>query len=266
MHERGRRCHRCTTTASSRPPTGEALSRLGAELGLTRPFLEATGQVKLKLVANLPPGIAQIDIPRGARLLTPGGHHVATDESIVLSPSQKERAVAVVAFYPGPEHNLNPATASQKIDRYNALDPKLEELVHAEQLAGAPLLGVEHTQPLTGGELQWPDDRYRDLLLEAPRSVWTVDAIRIAASLVPGVRQVQVRDAWGGLDIRQSIFGNFNFIERLFSEERDLAEPVLLHGARGADTWRNLGGSRRCTGGGGVGDRRSASHRHFPGD
>ena len=43
------------------------------------------------------------------------------------------------------------------------------------------VIGVEHTQPLIGGELQWPDDRYRDLLLAAPRSVWTVDAIRIAA-------------------------------------------------------------------------------------
>ena len=227
--------------------TGEALSRLGAELGLARPFLEATGQVKLKLLGDLPAGIAQLDLPRGARLLTPGGHHVATDERIVLSPSQKERIVAVVAIYPGPEHNLNPGTPSQKIDRYNPLDPKLEELVEAEQLAGAPLLGVDHTQPLTGGELQWPDDRYRDLLLAAPRSVWTVDAIRIAASLVPGVRQVQVRDAWGGLDIRQSIFGNFNFIERLFSEERDLASPyyftVLVAPTAGA-IWEGPDGVR----------------------
>ena len=208
--------------------TGEALSRLGEELGLPRPFLQATGRVKLKLVGTLPAGIAQLEIPRGARLLTPGGHHVATDERVVLSASQKERDVAVIAFFPGPEHDLDPSVPSGRIDRYNALDPKLEELVSDEQLAGAPLLGVEHTQPLIGGELQWPDDRYRDLLLAAPRSVWTVDAIRIAASLVPGVRQVQVRDAWGGLDIRQSIFGNFNFIERLFSEERDVASPYYF--------------------------------------
>src|SRR6185369_15110164 len=152
--------------------TGDALSRLGAELGLARPFLEARGQVKLKLLGDLPAGLAQLDLPRGARLLTPGGHHVATDERVVLSPSQKERTVAVVAIYPGPEHNLDPGTPSEKIDRYNPLDPKLEEVVLAEQLAGTPLLGVEHTQPLMGGELQWPDDRYRDLLLAAPRSVW----------------------------------------------------------------------------------------------
>jgi hypothetical protein len=42
------------------------------------------------------------------------------------------------------------------------------------------------------------------------------------------VRQVQVRDAWGGLDIHQSIFGNFNFIQRVFGSERDLGSPYYL--------------------------------------
>ena len=87
---------------------------------------------------------------------------------------------------------------------------------------------IEHTAPLTGGELYWPDDRYRELLLRAPRSIWSADAIEIAVSLVPGVRQVQVRDGWGGLDIDQSIFGNFNFIERLFGSERDLGSPYYF--------------------------------------
>ena len=91
---------------------------------------------------------------------------------------------------------------------------------------------------MTGGELQWPDDRYRSMLLRAPRSIWTVEAIQIAVSLVPGVRQALIRDAWGGLDINQSIFGNFNFIERVFSSERDLGNPyyftVLVSGTDSA--------------------------------
>ena len=58
--------------------------------------------------------------------------------------------------------------------------------------------------------------------------MWRSDAIQIAVSLVPGVRQVQVRDGWGGLDINQSIFGNFNFVERLFGSERDLGSPYYL--------------------------------------
>jgi hypothetical protein len=207
---------------------GEALSRLGEELSLPRPFLEARGKVKLKLVGTLPPPATQLTLPRGARLATPGGHHLALDETCVLSAASKERDVACVAFYPGPEHNIDPAQANQKIDRFNRLDPMLAALVAAEEQAGERLVEIEHTEPFTGGETRWPDVRYRALLLRAPRSVWTVEAIQTAVSLVPGVRQAQVRDGWGGLDIHQSIFGNFNFIERLFSSERDLGSPYYF--------------------------------------
>jgi hypothetical protein len=207
---------------------GDALSRLGRELGLPRPWLEARGSVKVKLVEALPAGAAQITIPRGARLSTPGGHHVATTESITLSASSKERDVPIAAFYPGPEHNLNPAVPSQKIDRWHRLDPALKPLVDAEAAASATLVAIEHTVALTGGERQWPDARFRELLLRAPRSVWTIGSVETAVSMVPGVRQVSVRDPMGGLDINQSIFGNFNFIERLFSTERDVASPYYF--------------------------------------
>jgi hypothetical protein len=140
----------------------------------------------------------------------------------------------VVAFYPGPDHNLNPAAPDpsgqflQKIDRFNRIDALLQDLVHAETLAGEKLVTIEHTRPLTGGELQWPDARYRKLVLRAPRSVWSVASIETLVSLVPGVRQVVVRDPIGGLDINQSIFGNFSFLERLFGTERDLASPYYF--------------------------------------
>jgi hypothetical protein len=213
--------------------TGEALSRLGSELGLVRPFLEATGTVKLKLTGKLPQGVSSINIPRGARMSTAGGHHVATAESVVLSPSNPQRDVNVVAFYPGPTHNLDPSKAvnntfPQKIDRWNRLDPLVKELDDAERAANAVLVEIQHAQPLTGGETQWADARYRDLLLNAPRSVWTVEAIEMAVSMVPGVRLAQVRDAQGGLDINESIFGNFNFIDRMFGTERDLGSPYYF--------------------------------------
>ncbi len=208
---------------------GEALSRLGAEMGLPRPFLEARGRIKLTLSGPLPQGFAEINIPRGTRLSSPGGHHVATDESVILSEAAKDRDVAVVAFYPGPGHNLDPnASPNQKLDRFNRIDVRVKALDDAEKAAGQKLVDIAHTAPLTGGELKWPDERYRQLLLQAPRSLWTLDAIRIAASLVPGVRQVQVRDALGGLDINQSIFGNFNFIERVFGTERNLGTPYYF--------------------------------------
>jgi hypothetical protein len=208
--------------------SGEALTRLGEDLGIPRPFLEARGTVKLKLLAPLPADHPQLVLPRGARLSTPGGHHVALDETVVLTDAAGEREPAVVAFYPGPSHNLDPAEPNQKIDRWNRADAALADLDEAEQAAGQELVGITHTVKLTGGELQAADTRYRQLLLAAPRSIWTVEAIQLAVSTVPGVRQAQVFDGRGGLDINQSIFGNFNFIDRVFSTERDLGNPYYF--------------------------------------
>jgi hypothetical protein len=210
--------------------SGAALSALGAELGLERPHLAALGRVKLRLTGT--PPADPVVIPRGARMLSVGGHHVATEESVALSGAQTERDVAVAAFFPGAEHNLDPAAdPGEVIDRFHPEDAKLTELFAAiaASASGEPFdVEIQHTEPLTGGELLWPDERYRELLLRAPRSLWTVDALQTAVSLVPGVRQVVVRDAWGGLDVTQSIFGNFNFIERLFAGERDLGSPYYV--------------------------------------
>ena len=214
---------------------GDALSRLGEELGLPRPFLESRGTIRL--TATLPANISGISLPRGARLLTPGRHHVAHDETVSLSPDNPVHDVTVVAFYPGPESNLDPAVPSQKITWWNEDDRKLaweasSLLSLARNLepnvAPEQLVQISHTVPLTGGELRWPDVRYRTLLLQAPRSIWTVESIRLALSLVPGVRQVQVRDRVGGLDVDLPIFGNVAFLERLFGAERDLATPYLF--------------------------------------
>lgn len=227
--------------------TGDALSRLGKELGIARPFLEAKGKIKLnadlsqlallnqELTKKQQPEITQLSIPRGTRLLTTGGHHVATDESVSFSSANLEREVAVIAFYPGPEHNLDPAVAGQAIAHWNRLDGAWEDLLQTwEELLPNQIFNLDemvkitHASRLVGGELQWSDSRYRQLLLQAPRSLWTVEAIQTAVSLVPGVRQVQVRDAWGGLDLSQSIFGNFSFIERVFTAERDLGNPYYF--------------------------------------
>jgi hypothetical protein len=215
--------------------TGDALSRLGEELGLPRPFLEAAGTVMLELTGDLPTGTTALEIPRGARMLTPGGHHAATTEAARFSGGDRRRQVGVAAFYPGPEHNLDPALKAddgrfpQRIDAFNRFDRKLEALTRLQdETGGSSDVKISHTQPLTGGQLQWPDARYRALLLRAPRSIWTADAIATAVSLVPGVRQVQVRDALGGLDVNESIFGNFNFMERVFASDRDLGNPYYL--------------------------------------
>lgn len=210
--------------------TGAALTALGQELGIERPQLEATGTITLSLTGDLPAGVTELKIPNGSRMSTPGGHHVALAEDVTLSATTKSRDVSVVAFYPGPENNLDPRKTvggqhPEMIDRWNGNDAKLADFVAA---GGPGIVTIKHTLPLGGGELQWDDTRYRALLLAAPRTLWTVDAVQIAASLVPGVRQVIVRDGVGGLDIEQSIFGDFNFIERLFSNDRDLGSPYYF--------------------------------------
>jgi hypothetical protein len=206
---------------------GEALSRLGEELGLPRPFLQARGSIRL--VPTLPGTMSQLVIPRGARLHTSGNHHVGTVETVVLTRTGGPRDVAVEAFYPGPEHNLDPAQPTQKVASWNGDDSGTLAGLIAAAGANPPesVVAIDHTRALTGGELRWPDTRYRELLLRAPRSTWTVEAIRVAASLVPGVRRVVVRDG-GGLDINLPLFGTFNFIERVFGAERDIASPSFF--------------------------------------
>ena len=209
--------------------TGEALSRLGDELGLPRPGLEAIGAITLTLTGNPPGDVVPLTIERGSRLLTPGGHHVATTESVALSAVGMPQQVGVAAFYPGPDSNLDPSVPAEKISAWNPADAKLQAFLEARAGSGNAFdVGIAHTAALTGGELFWPDERYRRLLLSAPRSTWTADAIQTAVSLVPGVRQVRVRDNWGGLDINQAIFGDFNFIERVFGSERDIGSPYYI--------------------------------------
>jgi hypothetical protein len=218
--------------------TGEALSRLGEELGLARPFLAATGQIELTYRPQ--PNVASLTIPRGARLSTAGHHHVATLAAVTLETARPTRVVPVIAFYPGPEHNLDPAVTDaaggrpMKIDRWNPDDYRLEwdgdnpgltKLAALAAIAPEQVVSINHAQALTGGEQCWPDARYRKLLLRAPRSLWTVEAIRVAAQLVAGVRQVQVIDGLGGVDVELPLFGNFNFGEALFASGRDLAKP-----------------------------------------
>ena len=208
--------------------TGSALSALGAELGIVRPQHRARGRVSLALVEDLPAAVPELVFDRGTRLLTDGGHDVFVDVRVELTNTARDASPTVVAFDPGPEFNLDPAESPQTISRFNEWDHRTAGLRAAEATVGSTVVEITHDAPLTGGELVWSDEDYRDLLLAYPRNIWTADAVRVAVGLVPGVRQVLVKDRYGGLDIHQSIFGNFSFIERLFSEERSLGSPYFF--------------------------------------
>jgi hypothetical protein len=211
---------------------GRGLDRLGEELGLPRPFEVATGTVTLTFKGAMPAGRTSLNVPVGARMLTPGGHHVALTASVVLSEARREATVPVAAFFPGPEHDLDGSSPAQVLDTWHVLDDSLAGLLALQAARGdaAPedVVEISHTSALTGGDRRWSDERYRQLLLRAPRSLWTREAVEVAASLVPGVRQVKVIDRYGGLDLDKPIFGNFNFGERVFGSERDIASPYLF--------------------------------------
>ena len=212
---------------------GEGLDRLGRELGIARPFEMARGTVTLRLSGPLPAGDTELLVPVGTRVMSAGGHHAATTQSARLSPAAPAATVTVSAFVPGPEHDLDPAMAAQKLALWNPDDEKVEPIRRVATLRGAnvtleAVVAIVHDKPLSGGRLRWPDERYRMLLLRAPRSMWTADSIEFAASLVPGVREAKVIDLYGGLDVDMPIFGNFNFAERVFGSERSLVSPYLF--------------------------------------
>jgi hypothetical protein len=224
----------CHDATSVRTATGAALSSLGAELGLPRPHERAHGRVTFAVAGAFPPDVPEVRLARGTRLLTPGGHDFVLDAEVVLSATVKEVEAPVRAFAPGPTMNLDPSVldgggvAVQALDRFHPADGRSLAARQLAADAGADVITIRHTVPFTGGELWWDDERYRDLLLAYPRNVWTPEAVRLTVALVPGVRQVVVRDQYGGLDLNQSIFGNFSFIERLFSEERSLGDPSFF--------------------------------------
>ncbi len=210
--------------------TGEALSRLGAELGIPRPFHRSRGQVVIAGQADLPAGVPELVLPRGARLRARGGTEVFLASTVRVSNTDRTVTAPVTAFLPGPSGDLDSAVTAGGgtpglIDGFSPVDARVAT---AAELLAAGTISITHEAALSGGTDQWADEPYRDLLLAYPRNLWTPDAVRIAVALVPGVRQVVVKDLYGGLDINQPIFSNFSFAERLFAEQRSLGSPYFV--------------------------------------
>jgi hypothetical protein len=186
--------------------------------------------VTFTLAGDLPASMPQVRLWRGTRLRARGGVGVFLRDGAVVDADRTEAQAAVVAFEPGPAGDLDP-TAEVAGDRpglIDAVDPDDTAVAAEAELVASGVVTITHTAPLTGGTLAWSDEDYRDLLLSYPRNVWTPDALRVAVSLVPGVRQVIVKDLYGGLDINHAIFGNFAFAERLFTEQRSIANPYFV--------------------------------------
>jgi hypothetical protein len=212
-----------TATAS-----GQALDRLGSDLGLDRSSLQASGLASFKLtsaaktncVFTLPPGTLVETAPPGPGQ-DPLRFRLTGKVSLVMHapPDGSEQVVATVtAVLPGVSGNiaaklltqLNPTFAQ----RYLSFDPSL--------------LQVSNASPFTGGDLFEDDSTYRQKLFELPRSLWTVDAVRQTVLELDGVRDALVYDPYGGLDKATSPFGEFCFNDQQFQAPRDITNPYFF--------------------------------------
>ncbi|MEK8105533.1 hypothetical protein NKG94_11030 [Micromonospora sp. M12] len=207
--------------------TADALTRLGEELGIPRPYLPARGTVKLKLKAALPTGHTQLTLPRVPGCPRPAGTTWRWTRRWCSPPPSAN------GCRPSPR-----STRARPQPRPEPAQPEGRQVEPGRHPAGRPGRRRAGRRHRAGGDHPHRRaDRGRATGSRRPlpataagraRSIWTAEAIGLAVATVPGVRQVQVFDGRGGLDLNQSIFGNFTFIERVFSTERDLGNPYYV--------------------------------------
>lgn len=208
-----------TSTAS-----GGALDLLGADLGLGRARLPATGQATFKLAASAPPG-SVLTLPPGTLVETasPGAIAFRLPTALTLSndpaqPFAAQANAAVTAVAPGLSGNfaanqltrINPTFAA----RYLSFDPTY--------------VAVSNAVAFSGGEGYEDDSTYRRKLQAHPRTLWTPYAIRATVYGLDGVRDALVSDPYGGLDTSAPQFGGFCFSDALFRLPRDLCNPYFF--------------------------------------
>ena len=82
-------------------------------------------------------------------------------------------------------------------------------------------------------------------MLRLPRTVFTIDAVKATVQNVDGVRDCQVGDALGGVDVALSFFNSFAFDRRRFGQARLLGSPYffdILVAPKPGYAWDTIGG------------------------
>ena len=204
--------------------TGGALDLLGADLGLGRARLPASGQATFKLSPSAPPG-SVLTLPPGTLVETAPPDAIAFRLTAALTlsndpvqPFPAQAGVAVTAVRPGLAGNIganrltriNPTFAA----RYLSFDPTF--------------LTVGNPAAFGGGEAFEDDSLYRRKLQAQPRTLWTPDAVRATIFGLDGVRDALVNDPYGGLDTSAPTLGRFCFGDGLFQVPRDPGNPYFF--------------------------------------
>jgi uncharacterized phage protein gp47/JayE len=203
---------------------GAALDLLGADLGLGRGSLSASGLATFKLTPSAPPTSVLI-LPPGTLVDTgPSGVSFRLPAMLTLSndptqPYPTQAIASVTAVTPGLSGNIsagqlmriNPTFAA----RYLSFDPSY--------------IAVSNTAAFTGGDGSEDDNAYRRRLQAQPRTLWTPDAIRATVYGLDGVRDALVKDPYGGFDTSAPALGSgFCFGDALFRLPRDVCSPYFF--------------------------------------
>lgn len=224
-----------TSTAS-----GAALDLLGDDLGLQRQFQAATGLVTLTLSAEAPGRNYVIPVGTLLETLAPA-IRFRTTQSTLLSSVQKSVSVAVSALLPGAAGNV----AKNAIVQINPVYAG-----HYLALGGA-VIAASNAAAMSGGDMLDDDESYRTQLLGLPRTLFTVQAVRAAVLNVDGVRDCQLSDPLGGVDVALSVFDTFSFDSRRFGQARFLGTPYffdVLVAPEPGYAWDNIDGIDTITG------------------
>lgn len=197
--------------------SGEALDRLGEDVGVTRRFLKAKGQVKFQLSGEAPGRIYHLPLGTLVETNTPVTHF-RTLALVSLSDQNKQVVVEVEALKRGEGGDV----AAGAINRLNS--------TYRERYLslGSATVAVENAVPTTGGKIQEDDPAYRELLLGYPRTLWTLESVRYVVKNTDGVRDCRLFDPAGGVDVSLSKFGLFAFNQRQFGTQRFLGTPYYF--------------------------------------
>jgi len=197
---------------------GPSLDLLGQDLGLTRGYLSATGQVVWAIGAPEPN--RTYVIPEGAIVQTTTGIAFRTLSHAKLSSIAMSQTVNAEAMIPGPTGNVGTGAAGVSVVNPGYIKAYLN--------LGTATLSVNNLQPFSGGDVRESDSDYRSRLRGNPRSLWTLDRVAATVRDLPGVRDCRVFDPLGGVDVSQSYFNLFRFGQRSFTGEPPLASPYYF--------------------------------------
>ncbi|HET8971640.1 MAG TPA: baseplate J/gp47 family protein [Candidatus Nanopelagicales bacterium] len=214
---------------------GPSLDLLGDDLGLSRRETLASGTVTLTLGNGVPGRTYVVGEATPVISASIPGLTFATDAPVTLTAAAPTADAAVTCLRRGLVGNVAAGDLA-------AIEPAVMAVEFAD--LGPATLTVTNQRPCSGGGEPEDTDVYRGRLLGTARTLWTAESVHQAVLDVDGVVDATLSDPLGGVDVSQSVFGLFDFGNRLYSAERGIGEAytvdvVVAHEFRWP--WRTAG-------------------------